>query len=336
MTLRRVARWLRRVLPAATAILSVQAFAEASIAPPAPLPAADCPAPAQPPTPETMALLQTQARDRGFLWRISKGGTTSYLYGTIHLARLEWVVPGPRVGAALRASQVLALEIDLSDPSHQQRLQAALPARADEPGATLPPDLERRLLARLQAECAPAALLQAMSPEMVSLTLTMMAARRDGLEPGYGIDTILAHAARAMRKPILSLETPEAQLQLMRARSPTDLRASLEKALDALEQGRARPLLLRLARIWADSALNELSGYSEWCDCLNTDAERIAMKTMLDDRNLAMADRIDALHADEGKSVFAAVGSLHFIGPAALQTEMASRGYRVERVPFNP
>jgi len=37
-----------------------------------------------------------------------------------------------------------------------------------------------------------------------------------------------------------------------------------------------------------------------------------------------------------GKQVFAAVGSLHMIGPMGLPALMAQRGYRVERVEFTP
>ena len=35
-----------------------------------------------------------------------------------------------------------------------------------------------------------------------------------------------------------------------------------------------------------------------------------------------------------GKRVFAAVGALHMIGPTALPSLLAARGYRVERVEF--
>ena len=39
---------------------------------------------------------QRHARDRGFLWKLEKDGRTSWLYGTVHVARLEWAFPGPR------------------------------------------------------------------------------------------------------------------------------------------------------------------------------------------------------------------------------------------------
>ena len=66
---------------------------------------------------------------------------------------------------------------------------------------------------------------------------------------------------------------------------------------------------------------------------MRTKADRTAMKRLLDDRNPVLADGIDALHAS-GKSVFAAVGALHMIGPTGLPAQMAQRGYKVEQGEF--
>ena len=295
----------------------------------------DCPPAPRLPTAEERAQGAEQARDRGFLWRVSKNGKSSYLYGTIHLARREWMFPGPQVSAALRTSQVVAFELDITDAALMQRLQGGLSVRAGEPGAQLPEDLAARMRTHLLAACAPPDMLGAMAPEMVGALLVMMSARRDGLDASYGIDPALAHMARREKKTVVSLETPELQLKLMRSSSATDLREGLEKVLSDLEQGRARPLLLRVAQVWAEGRADELARYPEWCDCANTERERATLKAMLDDRNPAMAARIDALHA-EGKTVFAAVGSLHLFGPAALPSLMARRGYRVERIEFKP
>ncbi len=256
-------RW-RSTLAVACFFIGLQAQAQT----PAP---ADCPPQASMPSAEERAKLTAQARDRGFLWRISKGGQSSYLYGTIHLARREWMFPGPQVSAALKASQVVALELDITDTALMQRLQAGMAPKAGEPGAQLPQDLATRLRAQLRVACAPNEMLSAMSPEMVGALLVMMSARRDGLDANYGIDPALAHLARRQKKSVVSLETPELQLKLMRSQSATDLRESLEKVLSDLEQDRTRPLLLRVAQVWAEGRDDELERYREWCDCAHTE-----------------------------------------------------------------
>jgi uncharacterized protein YbaP (TraB family) len=317
------------MLAAASLCVGLQVPAQQAAAP------VDCPPQASMPSAAELAEAGQQARDRGFLWRVSKGGKSSYLYGTIHLARRDWMFPGPQVSAALRASQVVALELDITDTALMQRLQAGLASRPGEPGAQLPDDLGARLRAQLRAACAPPEMLTAMSPEMVGALLVMMSARRDGLDANYGIDPALAHLARREKKSVVSLETPEMQLKLMRSQSVSDLRESLEKVLSDLEQDRTRPLLLRVAEVWAQGRDDEMERYREWCDCAHTELEQATLKAMLDDRNPAMAARIDALHSG-GQTVFAAVGSLHMFGPQALPALMAQRGYRVERIAFKP
>jgi uncharacterized protein YbaP (TraB family) len=57
------------------------------------------------------------ARDRGALWRFEKDGRHGYLYGTIHIANLDWAMPGPTVGRALSEVETVAIEADPADPA---------------------------------------------------------------------------------------------------------------------------------------------------------------------------------------------------------------------------
>ena len=59
------------------------------------------------------------------------------------------------------------------------------------------------------------------------------------------------------------------------------------------------------------------------------------MTRLVDARNPALAADIDALHTS-GKRLFAAVGSLHMVGPGGLPARLAKRGYRVERIAAAP
>lgn len=272
-----------------------------------------------------------EARDRGFLWRISKDGRSSYLYGTIHAARQEWMYPGPTIVEAIRGSDTLALELDVLDPAIQQRLAASIGSRRSDP---LPPALVRRLDQRLAVECVDAATWGRFAPEFQVASLTVLAARRDGFDPSYAIDLVLAGLARDLGKPVVSLETPEAQMQALQMPTHAETIAFVDDALKDLEAGRARPMLNRIAKVWVDGNYAELSNYAKWCDCLRTRSDRAAMKRLLDDRNPGLAASIDALHVG-GKQVFAAIGSLHMIGPNGLPALMKKRGYKVEQGDFD-
>jgi hypothetical protein len=314
--------------------LALVLSAIAGALPAAPALAADesatCPPQAAPHSAERMQRGMREARDHGFLWRISKGGRSSYLYGTIHAAREDWMYPGPTIVDAIRGSDVVALELDVLDPAIQQRLATSIgPSRAD----PLPPALVRRLERRRAVECVDAAVWGKFAPEFQVASLTVLAARRDGFDPAYAIDLVLAGVGRELGKAVLSLETPEGQMQALQMPTHAETIAFVDDALKDLEAGRARPMLNRIARIWVEGNYAELSNYAKWCDCLRTRSERAAMKRMLDDRNPALAASIDSLHAG-GKQVFAAVGSLHMIGPNGLPALMKKRGYKVEQGDF--
>lgn len=292
--------------------------------------APDCPPAAQAPSAEQIQAGLRGARDRGFLWRISKDGHSSWLYGTIHVAKLAWGFPGPALRAAVAQSDTMALELDLLDPDIQRRMADALAAQ---PKTLLPAALQDRLARRAQADCLPLPALAALAPEMQIAVLGSLVGRRDGLDPAYGIDTVLTGWGHAAKLEMVSLETPELQLATLQMQSPAETLTLVENSLDDFESGRALATLRRIAAVWADGDLPALAGYEAWCECVKTAADRAAMARMLDARNPALADRVAGLHA-AGQRVFAAVGSLHMIGPTGLPTLMARRGYRVERIAY--
>ena len=293
---------------------------------------ADCPPPPAPPSAQALAAAERDARDRGFLWRLQKDGRVSWLYGTVHLGRLDWVFPGPQVREAFAASQTLALELDLTDPDTQRRLAAG--SRAT-PGDALPAALQRRLDRRAQAECAALDALGGLKPELQLATLSMLAGRRLGLEPVYGIDMALAALARRDGKALVALESVDDQLKALVGGPRGELHELVASTLDELDSGRAQALLGHIAQVWASGDHARLSRYPEWCECQRTAAEAAVMRRLLEGRNPAMAARIDQLHRS-GQRVFAAVGSLHLIGARGVPALLAQRGYRVERIALEP
>jgi uncharacterized protein len=292
--------------------------------------ATDCPPAATAPTPEQVRAGVKAARDHGFLWRIRKDGRDSWLYGTLHVARLEWMFPGPTITTALKASDTVALELDLLDPDIQRRIAEGMVA----PAATvLPEPLKQRVLRQAEAECVPVQMLEPLSPELQVAALESQIGRRDGLDPAYGIDVVLAGWARGAGKPVVSLETPELQLATLTMATPAETIEFVTSTLAEMETGRARPALKRIAQVWANGDLATLSRYESWCGCINTPADRAALARLLDARNPALADSIAALHTG-GQRVFAAVGSLHMIGPLGLPALLARRGFEVRRMQF--
>lgn len=295
-------------------------------------PAHACPAEPKPPSQERLQAAMRNAHDRGFLWRITRDGHSSYLYGTMHVGKLEWVFPGPKVMEALRATDTMALEMDLLDPQIQADMQKSVAALHPE---ALPPALEARIRKDAAAMCVSWSALADSPPELQMVVLDMMAGREEGLEAAYATDTVLAGIGHEAHKRMISLETPASQLQALMMKNREETIAYVQDNLDDLESDSARKLLKRLALAWANADYEEMARYPEWCQCLRTGIERKVMARMLDERNPKMAERIDALHR-EGANVFAAVGSLHMFGPGGLPALLAKKGYTVERIALAP
>ncbi|HZN48667.1 MAG TPA: TraB/GumN family protein, partial [Ramlibacter sp.] len=259
-----------------------------------------------------------------------KDGRVSWLYGTVHASRIEWVVPGPRIQAALAASDVIALELDPADPELARVFATPPdPARAQRVAAGLGPRIER-LATR---SCLPGEQMAQMRPMLQLAMLSLSEARRDGFHPELGVDAVLWGLARGQGKPVVALETPASQLAALTPASEADERAILERSVQDLESGESRPLLTRMLEAWAQGDAATLESYPQWCRCMDTPAERRFLRQMNDDRNEQIAGKLVALHGG-GQRFFAAVGALHMTGPKALNLLLRAQGFQVQRVPF--
>ncbi|MDP9607130.1 UNVERIFIED_ORG: uncharacterized protein YbaP (TraB family) [Variovorax paradoxus] len=270
--------------------------------------------------------------DRGVLWRIERDGRTSWLYGTIHIGRGDWVRPGPTIQKALMQSDTVALELDMRDESTARAM--GRPADPELLARMLSGERARRLERQNTEACVPPGSLSKLQPILQVTALAGLVGRPDGLYPEFGVDETLAVAARNNNKPIVALENAADQLKVLTGGSESEEAEQVDAALDELESGKLRGQLKELADVWARSDAARLARYPEWCDCLNTPAEQRLLKRLLDDRNPNLADGIERLHAG-GKGVFAAVGALHMIGPQGLPTLMAARGFTVTPVLTN-
>lgn len=290
--------------------------------------ASPCPPAAQPLTAELFQAAAAQARDRGLLWRVTKGGHASYLYGTLHVGRAEWMAPGPMVQRALQETDTLALELDPLDESVQREMAEGMARAKTYP---LPAALRSRLLQALQAQCLPTDTVNQAAPEMLVYTLSTLVGRRDGLEPGYGSEILLSLLGHGSGRSVVSLETVALQLKTLLAHDAAEAETVVREGLDDLESDRVHTVLLKSARVWENGELAELERYTQWCQCADTPLDKKLMRRLLDDRNPGLAKRIDQLHA-QGQKLFVAVGATHMTGAIGIPALLARRGYQVERV----
>lgn len=283
-----------------------------------------CPPQASTPNAQQLQAARAQARDRGALWRVERDGRVSWLYGTLHLGKLEWAMPGPKITRALLAVDAVALEVDVSDPGLSAQMTQATPP-------AVPPALQARLATQAATACVPPDALAAFPPLLQVLALSGLDARWIGLDPAYGIEHVLAGFAKGRKLPLVALETAAMQMQALVPTRPDEAEQALETSLAQLESGLSRRVLARLGQAWADGDLETVASYEKWCECITGETDLAALRRLNDDRNPHMADRIAELHQG-GQRLFAAVGLLHMTGAQALPRLLAERGFTVERV----
>jgi uncharacterized protein YbaP (TraB family) len=290
----------------------------------------DCPPVPKEPTQQQLAAGFRDAKDRGAMWTITKDGRTSYLYGTLHVGKMAWAFPGPKLLQALRETQLLALELDPTDPALQAEMQTA----SGQAGKiALSPADQARLDAQADAACVPREALRPMHPLMQGVTYTILSARRDGLDPAFGQEFTLVGFARAQQRPVLSLETVAAQMAVLLPRDAAAARVSFERALADLESGKSRTQLVHISEAWAKGDLDMLGSLEALCACQPTQEEREFSRLLNDERNPHLTLRIAEEHA-KGRPILAAVGILHMTGPKAITTLLAQQGFEVRRVSY--
>ena len=279
------------------------------------------------PPPLPVQATTTPERDRGLLWRLTRDGRSSFLFGTLHVGKPAWRRFGPQLSAALRSTDVLALEIDPSDPELANALAEL------QPQGLLPEALQKRLNEAYARACVAPESLATLHPVLQATTLMVLDARWLGMDPSLAMEQLLVAQVRGSGRRVVSLETVAQQKAVLVPADPDDALAALEQSLAQLEDKTSRRVLGRLSQTWEKGDLAALEDYASWCECTHNEEDKAYMRKLNDERNPALADGIEAQHK-QGRRVFAAVGALHMTGPQALPLLLAQRGFKVERVRF--
>jgi hypothetical protein len=164
-------------------------------------------------------------------------------------------------------------------------------------------------------------------PGIVAMILVMEEYQRVGFDPELGVDQHFLKAARAQGKEVRELETIEDQMELFfmiddelddvlmaeMLDQMADIETMTGEMVDLWQKGEAAGL---------DSLLLEQMG--------DDPAMEKFYRRLLDDRNVAMAEKIDAW-LDEDADVFVVVGAGHFAGEMGIINLLEQKGWKVEQ-----
>lgn len=255
-----------------------------------------------------------------FLWEAAGERGKAYLLGSIHLAKPDFYPLPDAIEGAFAESESLVVEIDLS-PEQEARMGAMfLTAGIYDDGRklteTISPETLALFTAYLEERGVAPAMFNSMRPWMAAIAVQVAEMQRLGYDPQIGIDRHFLRQAREAGKPILQLETPEFQLNLLSGFEEELQEEFLHYTLKDLE--RTPDMIDALVQTWR-------SGDAEAMEAILLRPEEMDEKSapiyekMFFERNRDMAKKIAAMIA-EGGTYFVVVGAGHLVGDQGVPT----------------
>ncbi len=261
------------------------------------------------------------------LWKVEKNGTTSYLFGSIHMGSQDMYPLSDAVKNAYTLANKLAVEIDLV-PGEEMKLMPLIQKH----GLNMTIPLEKRLsadgLATYQQACKEKALpCNQFSPYrgwMLSAQLAVLQMQKLGYKEDLGIDKHFLALAHKSNKPVLGLETAEMQFGLLGGLDQNLQELMLIQTLQATDE--EYKSLFKAWKTGDDQALTAM---------FQKGAEDPKVKAMylkiFDQRNFKMAEKI-ANNSALKQSLFVVVGAGHMIGKNGLVDLLAKKGFKITQV----
>lgn len=262
------------------------------------------------------------------LWKITRGGTTIWLFGTIHTlpAGANWLTGA--VAQAADSADEIATEID--DPTGSAT-RTAFTTRSLLPAgdhlSTLLPDDERADLAKRLAQFGlQADRLDPDKPWYAAVALSTLPLLRRGFEARNGVEAGLAAREAGRTVQHTGIETPDGQLAILDGLPQTSQLAYLKNVIDDFDKVDGEIDAMVAAWGKGDAAtLARIMNEDEGKD------DPLLIQRLILDRNQGFAAWIVQRLTRPG-AVFMAIGAGHLAGAGSVQSVLAKSGVRAERM----
>ncbi len=263
------------------------------------------------------------------LWEVTGGAAPIWLFGSVHLCRADCFPLPQAVESRFKKAAVLAVELDATRPD-----VAAAMSSETASGGDLKAELTPEEWALLRRQIAPLGLSDAaiarLAPNIANLMLSLVAARRAGLSPRYGIDLHFIGRAQELGKRLVELETVAQQISALNAGTYEERLAGLRSTLAAADDGSLRELLEEMVAAWQAGDAARLAKAIDQA-LLDDPSSKALFAELFGRRNRAMSESIAGL-ARRGEPVFVVVGSGHLTGPDSIPAHLAQKGFNVRQI----
>ena len=269
-----------------------------------------------------------------FLWKVEKGKTTAYLFGTMHIPSPELSILPPVVVSTLENSDGVYTEIDMSF-MNQMKI-TTLMLRKD--GKSLQSILSKKLYSRTEnylKTISPALTLEPFAQMKIwalSATLALLKEqlKHMGLVP---IDDIIFTYGKEHKKVVGGIESVDEQLNYFDKFTMQEQILMLESTLDYMETHSSYTDDMKKLYLEGDGSKMIAFSNEQFQNKKYLKLEEKFMEVLLYQRNIIMAQRIDKLLKKYPKQQqFFAFGVMHFLDKKSVITNLEKMGYRVRRV----
>lgn len=262
------------------------------------------------------------------LWKVARGDSVVYLFGTVHLLPSDTDWRTPALERALAASRSLTIELTDDDAVTMQALVMQYGLDPAHPLSGLLTPAENATLGEAaQSAGVPGGVntLQVMRPWLAAITLSVAPLVKAGLDPAHGVDKLLKAQMLAAGKPVHGLETAAEQIRFL-----ADLPASVQLALlrsTLRDMAKGSSELHELIAAWK---AGDTAAIARIEDEDMRQQEPQLYQRLLVQRNEAWAGKINAMLQSPGTR-FVAVGAAHLAGPDSVQAQLRKIGIEAVR-----
>ncbi|GEA13383.1 TraB/GumN family protein [Alteromonas sp. KUL49] len=263
------------------------------------------------------------------VWKVSKGESTIFVGGTLHLlSEGDYPLPTPYEIAFDKASSIV-LETDLDAVNSPAFSQQLLQQLSYSDGSTIQSHLSEDTYNALASHFAsrgwPIESVSLLKPQLVSLTLTIGELQRLGLTL-EGVDSHYAQKAKGAGKTLAWLESPEQQLAFIVAMGEDDPDGLIQYTLEDIK---TLPENLSLMKdYWFKGDLKGMT--TDILDVFAKDYPEV-YKSILVERNHNWLPHLISFF-DSPEVEFVLVGALHLPGNGGVLALLEAQGYTVEKV----
>lgn len=270
---------------------------------------------------------------RGTLYRVTYRGNTSYLFGTVHVGKTAFYPLEPEVTRAFSAAKKLVIEVDVrnTEAMRQAVMRHGLYPAGQTINQHLSADASAQLRQALRRYGTPFESIARMKPWMVANLLLVQEMARQGFPSEQGIELHFLSLAEKQKKTVQELETADYQLSLFDSMNDAEQEEYLVENLTELANGAAMQKALDLITAWQSADAKALDAALLEMQKGENASDRFLQKVLLDQRNPAMAQQVEALLKTD-KTSFVAVGALHLLGAKGVPGLLQQRGYTVQKL----